>query len=242
VPPLILAILQARMSSTRLPGKVLRPLVGEPMLLRQIERLRRCARIDRLVVATSDDASDNELARVLHAAGVDVFRGPLDDVLARYRGALETFGPADHVVRLTGDCPLADWTVIDATIEAHLRTGDDYTANTYGERTFAKGLDVDVVRSGALLEAAAEAQDPYEREHVLPFVYHRPERYRLGGVFNTVSEGELRWTVDLPEDYDFVVEVYDSLYPTKADFLTQDIRSFMAGRPDLAWAGGHRRI
>jgi spore coat polysaccharide biosynthesis protein SpsF len=230
------------MSSTRLPGKVLRPLAGAPMVLRQIERLRRCGRIDKLVVATSQDSSDDVLADALQAAGVAVFRGPLEDVLERYRGALEAFGPAEHIVRLTGDCPLADWTVIDATIDAHLGTGADYTANAFGERTYPKGLDVEVVRRGAFLEAAAEAQDPYEREHVLPFIYNRPERYRLGGAFNTLPEGELRWTVDLPEDYDFVAEVYANLYPAKADFLTQDIRSFLAGRPDLAWAGGHRRF
>jgi spore coat polysaccharide biosynthesis protein SpsF len=230
------------MSSTRLPGKVLRPLCGAPMILRQIERLRRCRRLDGLVVATSVDNSDDVLAEVLQTAHVDVFRGPLDDVLGRYRGAVERFGPADHIVRLTGDCPLADWDVIDATIDAHLRAEVDYTANTYGERTFAKGLDVDVVRSGALLEAAAEAEDPYEREHVLPFIYNRPERYRLGGLLNAWPEGELRWTVDFPEDYDFVAEIYDHLYPAKADFLTQDIRRFLAGRPDLACAGGHRRF
>ena len=239
---MILAILQARMSSTRLPGKVLRPLAGAPMILRQIERLRRCRRIDRLVVATSDDRTDDVLSDVLAGAGVLVFRGSLDDVLDRYRGALEAFGPADHVVRLTGDCPLADWEVIDAVIDAHVRTEVDYTANTLGERTFPKGLDVEVVRSSVLNEAASKAEDPHEREHVLPFVYNRAERYRTGGLLNRLPEGDLRWTVDLPEDYAFVAEIYDHLYRAKPDFCTSDIRQFLTGRPDLANLGGHRRF
>ncbi len=239
---MILAILQARMSSTRLPGKVLRPLCGAPMILRQIERTNRSRRIDRLVVATSDDRTDNVLTDVLEAAGVEVFRGPLDDVLGRYAGALEAKGPADHIVRLTGDCPLVDWEVIDEVIEAHLRSDVDYTANTLGERTFPKGLDVDIVRSAVLREAAAEARDPHEREHVLPFIYNRPERYRLSGLSNALPEGELRWTVDLPEDYAFVSEVYDKLYRDKPHFLAADVRTFLSGRPDLANAGGYRRI
>ena len=212
------------------------------MLIRQIERVRRSRRIDRLVVATSDDRTDDVLADVLEGAGVEVFRGSLDDVLGRYAAALEAKGPADHVVRLTGDCPLIDWAVIDVVIEAHLRSDVDYTANTLGERTFPKGLDVDVVRSSVLLEAAAEATDPYEREHVLPFVYNHPERYQLSAVFNAFSEGELRWTVDLPADFDFVSAVYEGLYPADPDFTSDDVRRFLAAHPELANAGGERRF
>ena len=230
------------MSSTRLPGKALRPLAGSPMILRQVERVRRCHRVDRLVVATSDDRTDDVLTDVLEGAGVEVFRGPLDDVLIRYADALEAKGPAEHVLRLTGDCPLLDWRVIDAVIDRHLETGADYTANTWGRRTFPKGLDADIVKSAVLVEAAAEATDPYEREHVLPFIYRRPERYRLQGYEQSRDEGELRWTVDLPEDYDFVSAVYDGLFPDDPAFSSDDVRRFLAGRPDLAEFGGYRRI
>ena len=230
------------MSSTRLPGKVLRPLSGGPMILRQIDRIKRARRIDRLVVATSDDITDNVLSDVLEGVGVTVFRGPLDDVLARYAGAVEAFGPADHVVRLTADCPLIDWTVIDAVVDRHLETGADYTANTYGRRTFPKGLDVDIVKTSALLEAAAEAGDAYEREHVLPFIYNRPDRYRLQGLEQAADEGEVRWTVDLPEDYAFASAVYDGLYPQDEAFTSDDVRRFVAGRPDLVRHGGERRV
>ncbi len=230
------------MSSTRLPGKVLRPLAGAPMILRQVERVRRCRRVDRLVVATSDDRTDNVLADVLEGAGVEVFRGPLDDVLGRYAGALEAKGPAEHILRLTGDCPLLDWGVIDAVIDRHLETGADYTANTWGRRTFPKGLDADIVKSEVLTEAAAHASDPYEREHVLPFIYRRPERYRLQGYEQARDEGELRWTVDLPEDYDFVSAVYDGLFAGDPAFSSDDVRRFIRGRPDLVAFGGYRRI
>lgn len=239
---MILAILQARMSSTRLPGKVLRPLAGTPMILRQIERTRRSRLIDRLVVAISDDKTDDVLADVLEGKGVEVCRGPLEDVLGRYLGALQAKGPADHVVRMTADCPFIDWQVIDAVIQTHLDAGADYTANTLERRTFPKGLDVDVVTSAVLSEAAAEATDPYDREHVLPFVYRRPDRYSLQGFAQERDEGELRWTVDLPEDLAFASEVYDALYPENAAFTSDDVRRFLAGRPDLAEAGGHRRI
>ncbi len=230
------------MSSHRLPGKVLRDLAGAPMILRQIERVRRARRIDSLVVATSDDRSDDVLADVLAGAGVGLFRGSLDDVLARYVGALEAFGPADHVVRLTGDCPLADWDVIDAVIVRHLESGADYTASTWGKRTFPKGLDVDVVTTAALREADAEAVDPYDREHVLPFIYGRPERYRLQGLTQPAEEGDVRWTVDLPDDYAFVSAVYDALYPGDPAFSSEDVRRFVRSRPDLAHLGGERRV
>lgn len=241
-PVLILAILQARMSSTRLPGKVLRPLCGGPMILRQIERVRRSAGIGRLVVATSVDKTDDVLVDVLEGAGVEVYRGDLDDVLSRYIGALQAKGPAEHVLRLTGDCPLIDWQVIDAVIDRHLATGVDYTANTWGRRSFPKGLDADVVKSQVLMDAAARATDPYEREHVLPYIYRHPERYSLQGCEQEADEGELRWTVDLPEDLAFVSEVYEALYPETPAFTSEDVRRLLRSRPELANAGAMRRI
>jgi len=230
------------MSSTRLPGKVLKPLAGAPMLLRQIERVRRSRRIDALVVATSDQPGDDPLAEAVEGAGVALFRGPLDDVLARYAGALEAFGPAGHVVRLTGDCPLADWTVVDAVIERHLDARADYTSNTYARRTFPKGLDVEVVTADAFLSNAAEARDPYEREHVTPFLYGHPERFRIAAWRQAAEEGEVRWTVDRPDDYEFVSAVYEALYPANPAFTSEDVRVFLRAQPELHLLGGDRRI
>ncbi len=240
---MIIAILQARMSSTRLPGKVLRPLAGAPMILRQLERLRRAQRIDRLVVATSADRSDDVLAEICTTAPVAAFRGELEDVLARYIGALDAFGEdARHVVRLTADCPLCDPGLIDAVIEMHLGTGADYTANTWDRRTFPRGLDADIVKVEVLREAHAEAKDPYEREHVLPFIYRRPERYDLQGLTQEADEGDLGWTVDTPADYDFVSAVYDGLYPDNPAFTSDEVRAFVRAQPNLANLGGVRRI
>jgi spore coat polysaccharide biosynthesis protein SpsF len=230
------------MSSTRLPGKVLLPLAGAPMILRQIERVARARRIDRVVVATSVDASDDALADVLAGAGVAVHRGPLDNVLARFIGALDAHGPADRVVRLTGDCPLADPAVIDATIAHVTAAGADYGSNTPPRRSFPKGLDVEVMTAAALRAAAGRAASPEEYEHVTWGLHRHPELYRQAWFSQDADEGEVRWTVDLPDDYAFVSAVYDALYPVDPAFTSDDVRHFVRGRPDLAMLGGARRV
>lgn len=245
---MILAVLQARTSSSRLPGKVLRPLAGAPMILRQIERVRRARRIDRLVVATSDDASDDELARTMAGADVAVHRGPLDDVLARFTGALAAYGPAEHVVRLTGDCPLADPAVIDATIARVTGADADYGSNTPPDapypdgRTFPRGLDVECMKASALIAAAERAATTEEREHVTWALHRRPDLYRQAFLSQGADEGEVRWTVDYPDDYAFVAAVYDALYPANPAFTSADIRALVRARADLANLGGDRRV
>src|SRR6201996_8246625 len=236
-----LAVLQARMSSTRLPGKVMADVAGGPMILRQIERLRRCRRLDGVLVATSTDPSDDGLAAMLVLHDVPVHRGPLDDVLARYEGALKAH-PAEIVARLTADCPLADPTVIDAVVDRLVDGKLDYAANTPAHRTYPKGLDVEVMRADCLLRAAREAKDPYEREHVTPYLYRHPEMFAQDFISQTADEGEGRWTVDRPDDLEFVREVYAALYPSDPDFTSDDVRAFVHGRPDLARLGGDRRI
>ncbi len=230
------------MSSTRLPGKVMADLMGAPMIARQIERVARSTRIDRIVLATSTDPGDDPLAECVGALGVGVHRGSLDDVLDRFVGVLDAFGPADHVVRLTGDCPLADPSVIDRTIALHLERGTDYAANTPAHRTFPKGLDVEVVRAQCLIRAGREAQEPYEREHVTPYFYRHPELFPQVFLSQDVDEGEVRWTVDRPDDLAFVRAVYGALYAEKPDFTSDDVRAFVRERPDLAMFGGDRRV
>jgi spore coat polysaccharide biosynthesis protein SpsF len=229
----MLTILQARMSSTRLPGKVLMPLAGEPMLARQIERVRRAKSAGRIVVATSTDPSDdaiNVLCRTLHVA---CFRGSLKDVLGRFHGALRAFGPAETVVRLTGDCPLTDPEVIDATIDLHFKEQADYTSNT-GDLTFPKGLDVEVFKAEHLEAAFREAHDPYEREHVTPFLYRHPERFVQARLECDPPMGHLRWTVDTPDDYAFTERVYDALYRAKPEFTSEDIARLTERWPQKA--------
>lgn len=211
------------MSSSRLPGKVLAPVLGEPMIGRQVERLRRARRIDELIVATSADPSDDPLAAYCEGLGLSVFRGSLDDVLDRYRAALALFPQAEAVVRLTADCPLADPELIDRVIAHHHAQGADYTSNTLGVRTYPHGLDAEVIRPAVLALAAERARDPYEREHVTPYVYRRPEAFRLAGVSRETSLAMLRWTVDLPEDLAFVRDVYAQLYPRDPAFDSEAV-------------------
>lgn len=218
------------MSSTRLPGKVMRPLVGEPMIGRQIERLRRAKRLSGIVVATSTDPSDDPLAGYLASNDVQVFRGDLADVLDRFHGALQAFGRSEHFLRLTADCPLADPDVIDSCIARHVETGADITHNGPGW-TFPKGLDVEVCRTSALEAAWREATIPYDREHVTPFVYARPERFRIETV---TREPPLRyrWTVDTPDDFAFVTAVYEALYPANPAFTSADVLAWQDAHPD----------
>jgi spore coat polysaccharide biosynthesis protein SpsF len=227
---MVLAILQARMSSTRLPGKVMRPILGQPMIARQIERLRRARRLGPLTVATSTDASDDVIEDFCRSAGVGCWRGPLDDVLARFVGALQAAGSPKTFVRLTADCPLADPQLIDACIEAHAASGADYTYN-WKDWTYPKGLDVEVCETAALMRAARESADPYDHEHVTPFVYRHPELFRLNAITRDPPL-RYRWTVDTPEDFAFVTQVYEALYPAKPDFDSADILAWQAGHPD----------
>ncbi|MCA3736383.1 MAG: glycosyltransferase family protein [Phenylobacterium sp.] len=216
------AVLQARMSSSRLPGKVLRPLLGQPMILRQIERLRRCRRLDRIVVATGDHPSDDILAETLAGTGLEVVRGPLEDVLGRFLKVIETLGLTGDMVRLTADCPLADPDVIDACIDLRREGGFDYASN--GQvRTWPRGLDVEAFTVEALQRAGAEAVSDYDREHVTPWLYRPGSPFRRGDLVQARDDSALRWTVDLPEDFAFVERVYAALYPKTPAFTSADI-------------------
>ena len=230
---MILAILQARMSSSRLPGKVLKDLVGRPMLGRQIDRLRRCRTIDRLVIATSVDQSDAAISAFAAAEGIGCHRGPLNDVLGRYAETADKFGPADHVVRLTADCPLTDPQVIDDVIALHLRERADYTSNSV-ERTFPKGLDVEVMTQAALMRAHAEADTPSHREHVTMYIYRNPELFRIVQHRQHPDRSALRWTVDYPQDFAMVEQVYRLLLPEATEFGQAEILACLAEHPGIA--------
>lgn len=232
----VLAIVQARASSSRLPAKVLRPILGRPMLSRQLERLRRCRRIGKLLVATSDDSSDQPIADLCAAESVACFRGSLDDVLDRYYQAAKPFLPT-HVVRLTGDCPLADPELIDKVIEFCLQGGYDFVSNAI-EPTFPDGLDAAMFRFQLLEQAWQEAQLPSEREHLTLFMRHHPERYKIGSYKGSPDRSHMRWTVDEPADFAFVSAIYERLYPGKPDFGSQDIYRLLDAEPELLRLNG----
>jgi len=218
---MIVAILQARMSSTRLPGKVMKPLLNKPMLYRQIERIQLSKRIDKLVVATSNQSEDELIVKLCKEIDVCVFRGDLNNVLDRYYQAA-TFFNAKQIVRLTADCPLADPHLIDELIAFHLQGGYEYSSNTV-KKTFPDGLDAEILSMPTLAAAWQAAQLASEKEHVTPFVYNNPNRFSLGFYKNNQDLSSLRWTVDYIEDFDFVTQVYEALYPSNPAFTTQDI-------------------
>jgi len=174
---------------------------GRPMLGFMLERLA-VLRVDELVVATSTLDRDDPVAEIAERNGRPVVRGSEADVLSRFAVALAGHR-ADHVIRLTADCPLADPELVELVLARHLESGADYTCNVL-PRSFPKGLDVEVARRDALLQAADEARDPAEREHVMPFLYRRPERFRLASVTTAEALAHERWTVDTIDDLEFV--------------------------------------
>jgi len=228
---MILAILQARMTSSRLPGKVLRPIVGKAMLAHQIKRIEPSALIDKLVIATSTDGTDYPIEKLCRDLEIECFRGNLDNVLDRYYRAALKHKP-EIVVRLTGDCPLADHRVIDGAIQFFLENDFDYASNSL-EPTFPNGLDVEVFSFNALERAWKEAELPSEKEHVTPYIYNHRDKFKVGQYKQETDMGDLRWTVDEPRDFEFVTRVYEELYEGKPEFSTDDILDLLRRKPEL---------
>jgi spore coat polysaccharide biosynthesis protein SpsF len=196
------------MGSTRLPGKVLTDFGGRPLLAFMLARLKRLDDAT-VIVATSTRPGDDAVADVARAAGAQVVRGSESDVLGRFVTALDAF-PCDTVVRLTADCPLTDPSLVAQAVDVFRRAGADYCSNTL-VRTYPDGLDVEVVSAAVLREAADLALDQAEREHVTPFVYRRPERYRLAALRGPDRLGDERWTIDTPEDLERVRRIVAAL-------------------------------
>jgi spore coat polysaccharide biosynthesis protein SpsF len=205
----VVAIVQARMGSTRLPGKVLKDLAGETMLARVVGRLRCANRINELLVATTDHPGDGVIVDECQKLSVRVSRGDQEDVLDRYFKAAE-FASADVVVRITSDCPLIDPEITDKTIQAFLDKAPDYAANTL-VRTYPRGLDTEVISMNALAQAWQQAHNPYEREHVTPYIIEHPGLFKLLSVTGDRDYSAHRWTVDTPEDLEFAKAVYARL-------------------------------
>lgn len=226
---MILCIVQARVSSNRLPGKVLKPILGKPMIVHELERLKRSKRIDKIVLATSQDESDDALVEIVAKSGMEVYRGSLGDVLDRYYQCAKQYQPK-HVVRITGDCPVIDWRVVDAVIEKQLEEENDYTVTT--ER-FPDGLDTEVFRFSALECAWTEASLPSEREHVTQYFRKHAEIFKLGQMDCKHNFEGMRWTVDEPQDFEFIQQVYKYLYPGNTDFAMNDILELLDKKPQL---------
>ena len=238
--PRVVAILQARMGSSRLPRKVLRPLLGRPMLVHILERVKSAKRLDGIVVATTDLPEDREIIDLACQHGVEGFAGPVEDVLTRYHLAAQAH-EADVIVRVGGDEPFLDPPTVDLMVRRHLESGADYTDNCRMVQSFPRGLDVEVVSRPTLDRIARVAQEPHQREHVTPYLYEHPEEFKITLV---EAEGELRrpdlrLVVDTPEDFQLVEAVYQALWvPGEIIDVRRAIR-FLDSRPDLARLNAH---
>jgi len=204
------AIVQARMGSTRLPGKVLQDLAGEPMLARVVNRTCRAKTLQEVVIATTTNMVDDVIVKLCEARGWSWFRGSEEDVLDRYYRAAKKY-QADFIVRITSDCPLIDPEVIDQVVQEFLERQPevDYASNTWPRRTFPRGLDTEVMRMDVLERAWREDRNPAWREHVTPYIYRNPDRFRIHNVVSPVDYSAMRWTVDTQEDLAFVRQIYD---------------------------------
>jgi spore coat polysaccharide biosynthesis protein SpsF (cytidylyltransferase family) len=231
----VVAIVQARLGSTRLPGKALLDVAGRPMLAHVLARAAAVPGVDQVVLATTVGREDDALAELARAAGVACVRGSAEDVLDRFRSALREH-PAGAVVRVTGDCPLLDPAVSGLVVAEYLRRAGsvDYASNVHPP-TYPDGLDTEVFSAAALEEAGRQARLPSDREHVTPYLWRQPERFRLANVANAEDLSAQRWTVDGARDLDFVRAVYGALSPDgTCIFGMSEVLDLLRARPELA--------
>jgi len=222
-------IVQARMTSTRLPGKILMQVLGKPLLAYLVERLRRVRLADRVVIATTTNDSDLPVLALCEQLQVDCVRGPEHDVLARYDLAARAHG-ADLVVRITSDCPLLDPAVVDDAIALYQAGGADYVSNAL-RPGYPLGMAVEVLSAALLARTAAEARAPEEREHVTPFIYRRPDRFRIGHLERETAHGSERWTVDTAQDFELVRRILEAIYPSTPAFTMHDVLALLDRHP-----------
>ena len=232
--PKVLAILQARMSSNRLPGKVLKKILGKPMLALHLERLQASTRIDQLVVATSDEPSDDGIEHLCQQLKVNCFRGSLNNVLDRFYQAAQQYNQnnsIEHIVRLTGDCPLADSEIIDQLIIKHINSDACYSSNVV-PATYPDGLDAEIFPMTQLASAWKNASSAFELEHVTPYIReHCTNMQNLNFQRDTSHH---RWTVDLAEDFELVTRIYETLYPINPRFTFLDTLKFVENNAELS--------
>ncbi len=227
----VVAIIQARAGSTRLPGKIFKSMLGRPMLVHMLERVQKAKKLDAVVLATGDAHADDATAALGASCGVVVFRGSEADVLDRFYKAAQEAG-ADVVVRLTGDCVLHDPHVIDEVVERFLEKKVDYTSTP---ANYPEGLDTEVFSFAALERAWREAAIPSEREHVTPYIKNHPELFKIDGRWTSGigDNSGMHWSVDMQADFDFATAVYAQLYPRNASFNKDDVLALLKQKPEL---------
>lgn len=233
-----LAIIQARMGSKRLPGKVLMDLAGKPVIQHVVERVSQSKTIDKVVVATSVDENNLNLIEYCARKKIQVFVGSEDDVLDRYYQAAKLFKP-ENIVRITADCPLMDPAIVDKTVESHLNKKTvEYTTNTL-QPTYPDGEDVEVFTWEALEISWQEAKLLSEREHVTPYIRNNPTKFRIHSVENEKDFSGKRWTLDTQEDYKFIASIFNKLYGRNPFFGMSEILALLNEAPDLETINSH---
>ncbi len=230
---MILTVLQARMGSSRLPGKSMATLRGEPMIVRQLERLRGARCLSKIIVATSNETVDDALAGFLVSRGHTVHRGTGADILASIARCAEAISAVSHVVRLKGDAPFMDPGIIDDAVRMALSSGADYTSNRV-HRTFPAGLEVEVITAGALRAAAAEERDPTARISPTAAIREQPQRWSQAHLKAPRDWSRLDWRVKTAADLAFARSVYDALHPVDPDFRMTDVLDMVESRLDIA--------
>lgn len=226
------AIIQARVGSSRLPGKVLEPLAGRPMLRRVVDRVGRARRVARVAVATSRAPADDALEALCRTGGIPCYRGSEEDVLSRYAEAARAFG-ADPIVRITADCPLIDPAIVDRVLEAYAAGAVDYVSNI-DPPSYPDGLDVEVFSADALERANAEARLRSEREHVTLYIRNHPQLFRKRNVLGERDLSALRWTVDEPADLEVARAIYQRL--GEEPFGMEDVLRLLQKEPEISRA------
>lgn len=233
-PVKVVAIIQARMTSSRLPGKVLKEIAGFPMLYHVVNRVMAAKKVDEVVVATTKDAADDLILKFCLQNNYNCFRGNSYDVLDRYfQAAVQT--EADVIVRITSDCPLMDSAMIDMLVDTFLSSDVDFLTNRLPppwKRTYPIGLDVEIVRFSGLERAWREAQSPFEREHVMPYFYDKPGRFKIQVVDHDPDFGEKRLTVDTPEDFELISRLFNLFHP-RIDFSWLEAIEQLQKHPEI---------
>jgi spore coat polysaccharide biosynthesis protein SpsF len=236
------AIIQARMSSTRLPGKVLLPLGDKTVLGQVIQRVKSCRRLDQVIIATTEAEEDDAIVRECERLDTAWFRGSLTDVLGRYHGAASAHA-VDVVVRITSDCPLFDPILLDKMLEkfhALHQSGPrvDYLSNTL-RRLYPRGLDAEIFTFAALRQSHEQAAADFEREHVTLYIYRHPELFRLFSFAAAEDHSDQRWTLDTPEDYQLLQAIFQELGRADGVFSTEDVLDYLKKNPRVAKLNAH---
>lgn len=231
---MFVAILQARMACSRLPGKAMAPLAGEPMVWRQIERLRRARGLSRIMVATSDQPCDDSFAGYLVSRGQGVFRGSATDLLDRFARCAEAMGPATHIVRIKGDAPFVDPILIDEAVRLAQRSGAAYVSNRQ-PRLHPEGLEVEIITTTALIAAAEQSRDPAARVSPTAFIRANPDRFPVAHMTAPARDlSRWNWRVKTADDLAFARGVYDAMHSADPDFCMRDVLDLLESRHDLA--------